>query len=341
MKPRAYIHEFRDRHGRTRRYFRRFGRRAPLKGAPGDDEFEQAYAAALQASLRPRAATVSSTRNMSALVRAYRASPAYMGCKPSTQGAYSQDLNAIESAWGCLPVDGLRRAKVNEIMASRAHEPKRANRLHKRLRALFDLAVDLGWVATNPVGSKRPYRVKVDGHPIWQEPEIVRFYARWPRGTPQRVAFDLLLFLGQRSIDTVNMARNHIERERIRIVQEKTGNVGWIPLHADLRATLEAGPIGGLYLIETAAGAPRSIKGFYNWVKGAARVAGCDSKLSPHGLRVAAATRLIDAGATAAEAAAVTMHRSLAELERYVKSRNQETLATAAILKLERNKYGK
>lgn len=341
MKNRAFVNVFRDRHGRVRRYFRRFGASVALPGEPGSEAFERAYAEALRASLAGRGKPVAcpgGPRSVAALVRAYRSSPAYMGVKPSTRRAYDQALAEIVSAWGKYPADRLTRAKVNELMANRAHEPKRANRLHKRLRAIFALAVDIGWVKVNPVGERRPFRIEVSGHPVWPAAEIGKFHARWPRGTKQRVAFDLLLYLGQRSVDTVAMARNHIDGGRIRVTQEKTGAAGWIALHADLRATLEAGPVGGLYLIETQAGAPRSVKGFYLWIKAAAAKAGCDPRLSPHGLRKAAATRLIDAGATAAEAAAVTMHASLAELERYVKSRNQERLASAAIRKLERNK---
>src|SRR6201999_954443 len=43
-----YIHEFRDRHDRIRRYFRsRVGKRIPLPELPGSEEFMAAYQAAL------------------------------------------------------------------------------------------------------------------------------------------------------------------------------------------------------------------------------------------------------------------------------------------------------
>jgi hypothetical protein len=39
-----YVHEYRDRHGKVRRYVRRRGFRAvPLPGLPGSPEFMQAY----------------------------------------------------------------------------------------------------------------------------------------------------------------------------------------------------------------------------------------------------------------------------------------------------------
>jgi hypothetical protein len=43
-----YVHEYQDRHGKLRRYFRRPGfKRIALPGAPGSDEFMTAYQLAL------------------------------------------------------------------------------------------------------------------------------------------------------------------------------------------------------------------------------------------------------------------------------------------------------
>src|SRR6266513_3100092 len=50
-----YVHEFLDRHGRVRRYFRRSGfRQVPLPGLPGSAEFMEAYQAALSGETTPR-----------------------------------------------------------------------------------------------------------------------------------------------------------------------------------------------------------------------------------------------------------------------------------------------
>ena len=50
-----YVHEYRDRHGKVRRYVRRRGFRAvPLPGLPGTPEFMAAYHAALtSATVQP------------------------------------------------------------------------------------------------------------------------------------------------------------------------------------------------------------------------------------------------------------------------------------------------
>ncbi len=133
------------------------------------------------------------------------------------------------------------------------------------------------------------------------------------------------------------MAANHIKEGRIRVVQQKTGAVLWVPLHSDLIATLQGGAQGRMYLIKTRDNKPRAVKGFYNWFKAACRKAGVDQKLSPHGLRKTAATRLSDVGCSAAEICAITGHKSIAEMEKYIRDRDQMHLADSAITRLEQN----
>ena len=55
---------------------------------------------------------------------------------------------------------------------------------------------------------------------------------------------------------------------------------------------------------------------------------------SSHGLRKAAATRLIDAGCDVVEAAAITGHASLKELQKYIETRDRKKAARRAMGKL-------
>ena len=55
------------------------------------------------------------------------------------------------------------------------------------------------------------------------------------------------------------------------------------------------------------------------------------SRCKAHGLRKAAARRLAEAGCTANEIAAVTGHKTLAEVERYTRAVDQERLNRTAI----------
>lgn len=332
-----YVDSNIDRYGNVRYYFRRHKRRTRLPDDPTSAEFQQAYADALKASTGPPKEQTKrfSDRSLAALIREYEKSPSYRSLAPSARRQYDVLQRHIEDAWGSGRVDRLTRATVNRLMANRADEPKKANRMHKRLRALMEYAIDLGWISINPVGKRAPYRPGVKAFRAWPEDQIKRFQSYWKRGTPQRVAFDLLLYLGQRSGDTVAMRADDIRDGRIRVVQSKTSSGVEIRLHADLRATLDAGPVGKAFLIETQSGRPRAVKGFYNWLKAAIRDAGCDDDLSPHGLRKSAATRLADIGASAAQICAVTGHKSVRIMEQYIQSRDQIRLADSAIRLLE------
>jgi hypothetical protein len=58
-----YVNEYKDRHGKVRRYFRRPGEpNVPLPGIPGSAEFLAAYAAALAKAPKPKSKTPSEAK---------------------------------------------------------------------------------------------------------------------------------------------------------------------------------------------------------------------------------------------------------------------------------------
>jgi integrase len=54
----------------------------------------------------------------------------------------------------------------------------------------------------------------------------------------------------------------------------------------------------------------------------------------PHGLRKAACRRLAEAGCSASQIAAVSGHKSLQEVERYVREADQERMARDALARI-------
>ena len=69
----------------------------------------------------------------------------------------------------------------------------------------------------------------------------------------------------------------------------------------------------------------------------AIRAAGLPPECVPHGLRKAAARRLAEAGCSSKEIAAITGHKTLAEVERYTREADQERLSKSAIQKQVKN----
>jgi len=96
------LNEYRDRHGKLRRYFRRPGSRAiPLPGVPGSIEFMAAY----QAALAIKAPPPSSPRHviagsLAAVVAGYLRSAEFSNLSPTSQLSYRLALKPILAAHG-------------------------------------------------------------------------------------------------------------------------------------------------------------------------------------------------------------------------------------------------
>ena len=104
-------------------------------------------------------------------------------------------------------------------------------------------------------------------------------------------------------------------------------------MHPELRKIIDATPSKHLTFLVTEFGAPFTAAGFGNWFRDRCNEAGL-KHCSFHGLRKAAATRLIDAGCDVVEAAAITGHASLKELQRYIETRDRKRAARRAMGKL-------
>jgi hypothetical protein len=119
----AYVHQFVDRHGRIRRYVRLPGRkRVPLKGAPGTDEFMEAYRAALAGEAPRLAIGASRTRpgTINAAVVAYYGSVGFLNLAPSTRKVRRNILERFRAAHGDKRVATLERRHIADMVAGKA-----------------------------------------------------------------------------------------------------------------------------------------------------------------------------------------------------------------------------
>src|ERR1700747_606012 len=99
-----YVHEYRDRHGRLRRYVRRPGSaRVALPGLPGSPGFMQAYQDAMSgAVLRPRAPK---DGTLAALAADFFGSIEFANLKPSSQATYRLALAPVSPRRGLSRID--------------------------------------------------------------------------------------------------------------------------------------------------------------------------------------------------------------------------------------------
>lgn len=357
MKLPKFVQGFVDRHGKPRFYFRRPGfDRVPLPGLPWSSEFMAGYHEAMAEKPAPHIGSDRVIpRSIRALAIAYYDSAAFKALKPITQGVYRKIIDRFcretdkeSQPFGDKSAVTIKAHHVEKLMEARADKPESANGLRKVLREMMKVAVKLEWRDNDPtLGVKKIKPKKKGGFHRWTDAEIAKFEARHAAGTKARLAMALGLYTGQARQDVILMGEQHITREYDRDQEREVEILNWvrkktedktglelaIPVHPELRRIINASPSKHLTFLVTELGAPFTAAGFGNWFRDRCNQAGLPH-CSFHGLRKAAATRLIDAGCDVVEAAAITGHASLKELQRYIETRDRKRAARRAMRKL-------
>lgn len=327
------VSEFRDRHGNWHVRFRAKGRETYyFRHRPGTDEFVAELEACRSGKLAPRVRTHERVRpgSISALLAIYYQAPEFQGLKQSTQTTYRGILERFRVEYGDAQVQTLRRQHIKAILGGMSDRPSAANNLLDRLRALMRFAIEIEWRENDPTHMVRGYKIKGDGFHTWTEAEIEQFERRHPPGSKARLAMFLMLYTGQRRSDVVTMGRQHLEDNRIRVRQQKTGAWLSIPMHRRLAEEVALLPEGKLTFLVTEYGKPHSAKGFGEWMRKRCAEAGL-ADCTSHGLRKAAARRLAEAGCSNQEIKSITGHKTDKEVARYTAAADQERLSDRAM----------
>src|SRR5258706_5781538 len=146
-----YLHAFIDRHGRSRYYFRRNGKRTPLPGSLGSREFMDAYAACLaELPLLPVQRTVAAPGTLAALAISYFGSPKYHALAASSRRNYRRVIDGFLMEHGHRRVDQIRREHIDVIIGKMADKPGAAIVLLKRIRTLVRYAISIKWLKHDP-----------------------------------------------------------------------------------------------------------------------------------------------------------------------------------------------
>ncbi|MFH5927219.1 site-specific integrase [Roseomonas xinghualingensis] len=322
--------------GKVFHYYRRGTYRVRLRGEPGSPEFlaayQEAHANCVDSQLGPKP-TKPQGKTLAVLIASYRASPEWKELKPATRKDYEKGLVPLETAFGHLPVVGLKRPHVLQIRNRFAEKPRSANRIVTTLSILLTHAVDLGWREDNP--AFRPKRLKTtgEGYRDWTEDEIRQFLAANPDWNLRLL---LALCTGQRGEDQIAMTWDAYDGTAVEVVQGKTGAKVWVPCHPALRALLDAAKAvrgEATHILTRQDGEPYKIDHFRHVVGAAIRNAGLKGVVW-HGLRTTAATWLAEAGCTDEEIMAITGHKTTQMVRHYTRRANRKRLATAAIGKM-------
>jgi integrase len=336
-----YVHEFIDRHGHARFYFRRGGKRVPLPGLPGSTAFMNAYAAALE-QRAPETTEIGASRIVSGTIDAavigYLASADFHVLAGSSQHQYRRILEELARKHGKLGVATLERKHVVTMLNAKADKPAAARDFLRCLRRIIGYAIAIGIRQDDPTAGVRVKMPKSDGFRTWTEEDIAAFEAAYPVGSAPRLALALLVGTALRCADVVRVGRAHVRGGKLRIAQQKTGAALAIPITTELAEIINtSAPAEHLTFLINDRGRTFTARGFSKWFVKQCRTVGLKG-LSAHGLRKAACRRLAEAGCSANEIAAISGHESLREVGRYTKAVNQERMAENAMARTQRER---
>jgi integrase len=333
-----HLHRETSRHGKTIWYVRvGKGRRIRIKATYGSPEFDRDYQMALSDE-RPEPAGKAARGTLGWLWALYRQSIAWHDLSMATRKQRENIMLHVLKSAGSEPLSRIDRNAIQKGRDRRADTPSQAKNFISTVRGLFTWAVDADLARNDPtqgITFKKSKKAKTGGFPVWTDDEIGMFERRWPRGTRERVMFDVFLYTGLRRGDAAVVGKQHVRNGVISIETEKTGMWVTIPILPELQATLDAGPTGDLAFIANASnGNPLTKESLGNLFAEACKAAGV--RKSAHGLRKAAATNAANHGATVAELEAIFGWAGGQMASLYTRSANRRALSAGAMNKLSR-----
>jgi integrase len=333
-KPR-YVHEYHDRHGKPRIYLRR--PRKPQVALPGplySQAFWTAYHEAMVgiAPVAKGSEAVARGSVSEAVVR-YYSSAEYKRLATSTKVTYRSIIERFRSKHGDKPLARLETKHVNNMIDDLADTPAAATIFRKRLHTVMKVAIGAGLLKVNPVAGAKIVKYKTKGYRTWTETDIAAYRARWPIGTPRRLALEVLLYTGLRRSNAVRLGWHSVVDGALQVSIKKSQEMVelTIPIHPELAKLIARCPKSDPAFIVTEFGKPRTAKALTNWIRESAHIAGLPSASSPHGMRKAACRRLAEALCTPHQIQAITGHQNLKEIETYTKAVEQKRLAQSAM----------
>lgn len=339
-----YLMEDTDRHGRSRVYVRRFGRKIRLREEKGTPNFARAYSAAVDelAGRKPRDRTeinAAPVGTLGWLAAAYFGSRRYLALDPTSRGRRRQVIEeclrepptpGARSTMAQCPVDKVTTSAVSMLMDRKVGLPGAANNRKKHLSALFGWAVKARHMAANPARDAERVSYATSGFHTWTLDEVHQFEDRHPIGAKPRLALALLLFLGVRRQDVVTLGRQHVRAGVIRFVPKKTRyrrvTTSEKPVLSVLAGVIAQSPTGPLTFLVTKFGKPFSAAGFGNWFRERCDEAGLPH-CSAHGLRKAGAALAAEAGATDRQLMALYDWSTPAQANVYTAAADRKRLA--------------
>lgn len=272
----------------------------------------------------------------------YLPTDAYVKLASKTKIGYDRAIRQIEAWAGDMHPRAVTRKAIKEWQRGLEQSTSRlsAAATLRVLRIVMGVAVDEGLIPMNPA---LRMRLATPGQRdrVWTD-ENVEAFCKAANDAGRRsiaLALQLGLWLGQREADILKMGWDQVAEDlsSISVEQQKTGARIVVTITPDLRPWIEKTPrIGEKLVVSETTSLPYGEHNFRHLFAAIRSAAKLEPDLLFMDLRRSAATRLAQAGCTTSEIRAITGHRTLQILDRYV--RVDETLARSAMNKLVANR---
>jgi integrase len=358
---------FQDRHDKTRwRFLGRKGQKnVTLPGSPGSHEFDAAYQAATLGRTKSKGEiiqlpTAAHPRSMRAAYRLLKQTDEWRKLdERKTRDNYIEMIEEILAipagnsgmTLGDGPMADLKRSHIKQILAKYSDRPFMERRALTCLRKLIVVALDEEWISGDPAYGvvRNPKSV---GFKAWTAEAMAKYETRWKIGTPQRTAYALGLWLGNRVSDVAllrwsDLVTKHVMIGRhLRTVEGfefvqfkgrryKKGTTIFLPMTPMLARELAPLTRDDGTVLKSEHNRPYDSHSISTLMIGWREEAGIvNESFSMHGLRKSLGVKLALADATTRQMMEALGHTSIAYTELYSREASKVRLAVQAFDKV-------
>lgn len=335
-----------SRTGRIYYYYRRFGKRVPIKSPFGTPEF-LAEINEITEGLRDRETPPPGT--LGHLIQCYKmpTNDAWTSLRPATRLSYQRAFDALAD-FSMRKVAGFTRPailRIRDEIVRPARGRWMANYVVTVLGVLFAFEHDRNAGFVSPLKEKvrkirKPRRLP--GEPVKNRPWTDEERAAVLKEAPQHIKLPIALGMctGWRKADLFKSTMNAFKGDEIAIYTSKTDYPVRVPLHPVLKEALQGRPKSdAVQIVLNQRGQPYTPDGFDTmWHKFRERLLK-EGKIGPgltlHGLRHSLGKLLKEAGVPDEDAQKIMGHDSAAMTKHYNKAAELPKSVKAAVIKLD------
>ena len=332
-----HVKRVRDRYGKARFYFDTGAKttrgKIVYKRMPDISEPNWGTVYAALKAARTRRVDIAPEFLVPDLIRLYELSPEFRGLSKGSQTTYGYYLAQLAEAFDKAPARGVERRDIYALIDSMAARPAAANMALTVARNIWTWGAKREHVSIDPTAGIEMF----DGGEYEPWPERLLEAALASADPKVQLSTAMLYYTAQRIGDVCAMRWTDIREGMLAVTQQKTGKELTIPIHRDLQTVLDATPRIGLTILAESDSKAASSPLIRARLQRFATKLGY--KVVPHGLRKNAVNALLESGCSIGETSSIS-GQSLGMVEHYAKRRNNQKMASAAILRWERTNEG-